>query len=205
MLVCKRWSNLCLENPPQLAEATFQLQNTTAPSYLTWLAQSSRRAEKLRITSLNDQHPGKSYPLLPQQSLNSLLVRLSTCSPLLRTLAISGPHEEEFTFQGDCGYLEQGYVWDHWAGSLHLLSQLEHLILDVEFGPVDPDLADYGDVRVPQDFFTGMNLKVTASTAEICTHGQCSLGSKKLRHCKFPNHCTVNYGAFPTWKVLTWV
>ena len=97
VLVCKRWSTLCLENPAQLAETAFQLQNTSVPSYLTWLEQSSKRAEKLEITILSS---GEGYPLLPQQTLNSFLVRLSNCSPLLRTLAISGPHEEDFTYQG---------------------------------------------------------------------------------------------------------
>ena len=73
-------------------------------------------------------------------------------------LAIAGPHFlEEFQFLGDLEYVRQGYTWDHWAGSLHLLSQVEHLVLEVEFVPV---LEDLQVTPVPQDFFMGMNLKV---------------------------------------------
>ena len=160
MLVCKRWSTLCLENPAQQAETAFQLQNTTAPSYLTWLAQSSRRAEKLSITIMDAQNSGEKYPLLPQQTLNSLLASLSTCSPLLQTLSISGPHEEEFTFQRDPKYWEQGYIWDYWGGSLRLLSLVELLVLEVDFGPVDEDGEGFEGMEVPEDFFVGMNMKV---------------------------------------------
>ena len=64
VLVCKRWSTLCLENPPHHAKLVIQLQNTTTPSYLTWLAQSSRRAEKLGII-INSKSSEEGYPRCP--------------------------------------------------------------------------------------------------------------------------------------------
>ena len=167
VLVCKRWSTLCLQNPPQHAELAFQLQDTTAPSYLTWLAQSSQRAEKLSISIADaqvfDEEFEEQYPLLPQQSLNSLLGLLFTGSSMLRTLAIIGPHnQDEFIHLEDYDYMEQGYTWDHWVGSLQLLRQLEHLILAVEFVPGREQLNPVPEnfFTAPQDFFTDMNLKV---------------------------------------------
>ena len=164
VLVCKRWSDLCLENPPQQAELAVQLQNTSAPSYLAWLADSSRHAERLDIT-INPRIPPRGYPLLPQQSLNSLLTKLSTCSPLLRTLAISVPHDyEEIVAVEDCDYTGQGYTWDSWASSLRLLSQVENIILEVEFVPNPNTLSHGGELiqgsPVPQDIFMGLNLQV---------------------------------------------
>ena len=65
--------------------------------------------------------------------------------------------------------MQQGYIWDHWAGSLRLLSQVEHLVLEVEFVPVSEKLQVS---PMPQDFFTCMNLKVIFSIRfnqlEIC-------------------------------------
>ena len=158
VLVCKRWSTLSLENPPQYKELAFQLQNTSSPSYLTWLAQSAGHAEKLDITTMSAKPPGEGYPWLPRQSLNNLLAMLSVCSPLLRTLAIKGPpQQDEFKFQDDedSFYMLQGYRWEHWGDTLALLRQVDHLILAVEFAPLIG-----GPNTVPQEIFMGMKLKV---------------------------------------------
>ena len=70
--------------------------------------------------------------------------------------------------------MRQGYTWDHWAGSLRLLRQVEHLILEVEFVPVREE---FQVSPVPQDYFTGMNLKVifcySFCLPEICMPEAC--------------------------------
>ena len=137
--------------------------------YLSWLAKSASRAEKLKISTLEPSNEytqtyGKDYPLLPRGSLLCLLSRLSTSSPKLRTLTITCPqHMELFSphrVPQECTYQWQGFIWHHWAESLQLLRQVEHLYLEVEFVPVSDGQGPHSVCPPPQDFFRGMALQV---------------------------------------------
>ena len=163
MLVCKRWTYLCLENPPQLSEMAIQLRNIASPRYLSWLAKSATRAEKLHLTTLGPQPPSMEYSLLRKESLHDLLTRLSICSPKLGKLSITCPQNREVFNDarnpGECAYQWQGYIWHHWAESLQLMRQVEHLHLSVEFVPVTAEAEPISFCPPPQDFFRGMALQ----------------------------------------------
>ena len=165
MLVCKRWCKLCLKNPPQLSEMAIQLRNRASPSYFSWLAKSAIQAEKLEISILHPQPSSQEYPLLPKESLHGLLTRLSIYSSKLRKLAITCPKNREVfdltrSPQG-CAYQWQGYIWHHWAESLRLMRQVEHLHLSVEFVPISDGQGPSSFYAPPQNFFRGMALQAS--------------------------------------------
>lgn len=49
VLVCKRWSHLCLENPPQQEALTLTLDASTRSSYLRWLARTGKAVQKTEV------------------------------------------------------------------------------------------------------------------------------------------------------------
>ncbi len=163
MLVCKRWSALCLANPPQSRALAVRVEAASA-SYLSWVAKSSRHAESIRV----DCPFGKTR--LPKLVLSQTLTSLALSSPRLQTLTIEFPG-----FSPDDYFKSmmkrQGYDWDNCAGCLHLFPRLETLCLrDVRFltdeslANEDPDWEDE-DNSVPLDYFEGMTLNVCHVTS----------------------------------------
>ena len=133
-------------------------------SYLSWLAKSAFRAEELEISAQDPQPLSKEYPLLPSKSLHGLLTRLSTCSPKLRRLWITSPQSRDgfdpLRSPQKRAYQRQGYIWHHWAETLQLMRQVEHLHLSVEFIPISDGQGPRSFCTPPQDFFKGMALQV---------------------------------------------
>ena len=162
-----------------------ELQNTTDPSYLPWLASSARHTEKLAITIHDPVPSDPDYPDLPQHSVRDLLASLAHGSPLLRLLAISSPTTRQLSdYPVDPVDQQMGYLWDHWAGKLHRLRQLEHLKLDVEFIPVGDADVSFFHKPAPTDFFEGMALQASSHLASSALpHVFSSVLKKKCTPC----------------------
>jgi len=49
VLICKHWSSLCLQNPPQDQVLCIELSRTTHATYLQWVGQADPAVQKVVI------------------------------------------------------------------------------------------------------------------------------------------------------------
>ncbi len=157
-LVCKRWSALCLDNPPQHRDSSITLHPLVGSTFLHWMAKCGKRTESITIDIKCERDD-----LLPRALLCQTLTIIAPAYPKLRRL--------EIVFPGCWGldrtfFESQGYCWNNFADCLPLFRQLDHLqLLGIKFrsGEADGEQWGQGGARslVPQNFFQGMTLQVS--------------------------------------------
>jgi hypothetical protein len=155
LLVCKRWSTLCLQNPPQKRTLALTLDSHVHSTYLRWLGKTGKAVQEMKLL-LPEVH-------LPRTLVSQALSIIAITQPNLRELAVCLTYFDPESYLQS--YLQSsGVHWDNFAGCLRLFSQLETLRLHgIKFisGIVEEEEGDEDDEGVAAtDFFQGMILKV---------------------------------------------
>jgi hypothetical protein len=155
LLVCKRWSTLCLQNPPQQQNLIFELNSSIHSTYLRWLAKTGKAVQKM------DLHLPDFF--VPRTLVSQTLSIIAITQPNMVELVVHLPQFDPGAY-AKSSLQASGVHWDNFAGCLPLLSQLEVLKLwNVKFIPgIDEDDEDdeEDEASVMPDFFDGMTLKV---------------------------------------------
>ena len=164
-LVCKRWSKTTLGIPP--LDLTADLKYLTMPSFVFWLAKSTKHLRKLVISggTVRDRRLH-----LPTASISNTIAALAIQNPGLDALVIDFTNYR-YAEEGDSSSAEEdvnnvscleGYRWHNWVSALPLLRGLKHLELNSDHYM---QVFSEGEF-VPPSIFNGMALQVTTSTLQ---------------------------------------